>query len=200
MKHKLLNITKETNNKYLNLYLAKYEVDNGIKNYQICSRKPLEKLVLSTNKVEPDGVRILPYTIINNEIFIVVIKEFRYSINNYIYSLPAGLIDKNETPLDAAKRELEEEIGATIINIEKSENTTFPSVGMSDENLENYVSEVIIDKSQKLDFAEDIEIILLNLNDAITFVDNHLMGTYATLAIKLFYYKTKFNELKNKIN
>ena len=45
----------------------------------------------------------------NNEILMVT--QYRYAIGQDMLELPAGLIDKGEEPLDAAKRELLEETG-----------------------------------------------------------------------------------------
>jgi len=42
---------------------------------------------------------------------IYLVKNWRYPIKKYHWELPAGRVDKNETPLMAAKRELLEETG-----------------------------------------------------------------------------------------
>lgn len=41
-----------------------------------------------------------------------LVRQYRYLLGKYLYELPAGLVNKNESPLKAAKRELKEEIGA----------------------------------------------------------------------------------------
>ena len=56
----------------------------------------------------PDSSVILPITE-NNEF--IIIKQFRESLDNYSLELPAGFIDENETPQQAAERELFEETG-----------------------------------------------------------------------------------------
>ncbi len=42
---------------------------------------------------------------------IAMIRQFRYSVGEEFIELPAGKLDKGETPEECAKRELEEEIG-----------------------------------------------------------------------------------------
>ena len=56
----------------------------------------------------PDSSVILPITK-NNEF--IIIKQFRESLDNYSLELPAGFIDEDETPQQAAERELFEETG-----------------------------------------------------------------------------------------
>ena len=76
----------------------------------------------------------------------VVIKQFR--IGNFIrhgenssYSNPAGMIDRNETPMDAAVRELKEELGVEPTFIENL-GTFFPSCGGSTEQITFFYVEV----------------------------------------------------------
>ncbi len=62
-----------------------------------------------------------------------VIRQYRKSIGQYIWELPAGLIDAGESPQQAADRELYEETGLHITNIVSVVPMSFPSVGLSDE-------------------------------------------------------------------
>jgi ADP-ribose diphosphatase len=42
---------------------------------------------------------------------ILLVRQYRLPARSYLWELPAGRLDKNETPLQAAKRELVEETG-----------------------------------------------------------------------------------------
>lgn len=44
---------------------------------------------------------------------VILIRQYRYSIDRWIWEAPAGSIDAGENPQDAARRECEEEIGLT---------------------------------------------------------------------------------------
>lgn len=56
----------------------------------------------------PNAVLVLPIT---TEKEIILIKQFRPSLNKKTLEFPSGNIEKNEKPLQAAKRELFEETG-----------------------------------------------------------------------------------------
>lgn len=56
-----------------------------------------------------DYVMIIAFDQKNQNIYLV--RQWRYPLNEHSWEIPAGFIDKNETPLEAAKRELREETG-----------------------------------------------------------------------------------------
>ncbi|MBF0169145.1 MAG: NUDIX hydrolase [Alphaproteobacteria bacterium] len=57
---------------------------------------------------QSDGVMILPITASGN---LILIRHYRLAPDVMVTEFPAGGIDKGETPLEAAKRELAEETG-----------------------------------------------------------------------------------------
>ncbi|XP_054844255.1 ADP-sugar pyrophosphatase isoform X1 [Eublepharis macularius] len=62
--------------------------------------------------VSADGVAIIP--VLQRTLHydcMVLVKQFRPPMGRYCLEFPAGLIDENESPEDAALRELEEETG-----------------------------------------------------------------------------------------
>lgn len=66
---------------------------------------------------------------------ILMVKQYRYATQNALLELPAGKLDKkDEDPLDAAKRELEEETGYVAENWE-SLGFIWPTPGFCDEKL-----------------------------------------------------------------
>lgn len=56
----------------------------------------------------PGGACILA---VNNNEKVILLKQFRATIEKYIWEIPAGKLEHNEDPLICAKRELEEEAG-----------------------------------------------------------------------------------------
>ncbi len=61
----------------------------------------------------PGAVVIVPA----QEAGIVLIRQYRYPIDQIIYELPAGCLDPNEPPTLAAQRELREETGFSAKNL-----------------------------------------------------------------------------------
>ena len=58
--------------------------------------------------VRPDSITVLPFDAKGR---LLLIKEYRHGFKRNVWFLPAGRIDKGESPLRAAKRELREETG-----------------------------------------------------------------------------------------
>jgi ADP-ribose pyrophosphatase len=65
---------------------------------------------------------------------VVLIKQYRASLDREIWEFPAGRVDEGETPEDAARRECEEEIGRVPTRIERL-GAFYPTPGYCDELL-----------------------------------------------------------------
>lgn len=194
---KLKDIKQQTNNKYLNLYAMKFEDENKEINYFFASRRRLEDVAIN-NKEKVDAVRGIPYYYKNNKLYVVLIKEFRYVINDYIYSVPAGLIDENEKLEDAIKRELKEEIGAICKKIVCTHKPSYISVGMTDEKIACFECEVELSSEQKLDENEDINIEIVEIDELDKFIKNHEIDFQSELQLSEFLYKAKLKKFKEK--
>ena len=134
---KINKIVKLTETPYVNLFHLKGEnKNNGEVNYFVASRaKETEELKIVTRKNKADGVSI--YSLYGEQHDkVVLVKQYRYTIGDYIYEFPAGLVDEGEDFHEAAVRELKEETGLTLTPIEVDERYERPyytSIGMADE-------------------------------------------------------------------
>ncbi len=97
---------------------------------------------------------------------VILIKQYRFSLNTWMWELPAGSVDEGETPENAARRECHEEIGkipATIVRLA----AMYPTPGYCDvemvffrvSNLEES------DEHAEVDEDEDIEVRVFELRD-----------------------------------
>ena len=109
--NKINDIKKVTDNRFLNLYHMDVNDTKGKRfNYYFVSRNDTENLKINTRKLDPEGNVI--YAVTREEKpRLVLIREYRYPLDDYIYALPAGLVDAGETPGEAAAREMLEETG-----------------------------------------------------------------------------------------
>lgn len=134
----ITGITKKTENPFVNLYELDRESKTGKKGkYYVASRAKSEKdLKLVTGKNDPDGVVI--YSLYGEkQDKVVLIRQYRYAINDFVYEFPAGLVEKQEAYKEAAIREMKEETGLTFTPItvnEAYEKPAFTTVGMTDES------------------------------------------------------------------
>lgn len=188
---KLIDIKKQTNNKHLNMFEATYQNEKGTFSYFIASRRDkIEDLEIVTHAKKIDAVRFLPYyKDKNGKINVVIIKEFRFAINDYIYAVPAGLVDEGETPLEACKREAYEEIGAKVLKITLSEQESYMLAGMTDECVVSYDCEIEPGNQNHLDGNEEIDIVTIELEKLPQFLDTHSFGLVSKFQLRAFYYK-----------
>ena len=70
---------------------------------------------------------------------VILVRQYRYPHKKFILELPAGKLEPNEDPLDAAKRELQEETGYTADNYEKL-TAMFTTPGFCNEVLHIYLA------------------------------------------------------------
>ncbi|MDO4557037.1 MAG: NUDIX hydrolase, partial [Lachnospiraceae bacterium] len=100
---------------------------------------------------------------------LVLIRQFRYPIGDYIYERPAGLIDEGETPDIAAIREYKEETGLTFKPLSLDFAITKPfytTVGMTDESVASAFGYAVGTPSLKgLEENEDITVILADKDE-----------------------------------
>jgi len=105
----------------------------------------------------PDWVNIIAIT---TEGEFVLERQYRHGLGNTCYELPCGVIEKGETPLEAAKRELLEETGFS--GGEWQEWMTLSPNPATSNNLAHSFLAVGVTKTsgQHLDPTEDIDVYL----------------------------------------
>lgn len=100
---------------------------------------------------------------INDKDEVLLIKQFRYPYNEIIYEIPAGKLEKNENPYDAAMRELEEETGIKAKSLEHLIDI-YPTCGYSSEIIYLYLAKDCTLTHTNFDPDEFIEIEYIPLN------------------------------------
>jgi len=156
---------QQTKNRFLNLYELEAVRRNGkTAPYFVASRAPeLKELKALTHKNEPNGVII--YAVYGEQKDkVVLVRQFRYPINAYVYEFPAGLVEPGEEMAEAGIREIYEETGLTFVPRKADEAYSkpfFTTVGMTDEScgtIYGYCSGTPSNAHQE--DSEDIQIVL----------------------------------------
>lgn len=70
---------------------------------------------------------------------ILLIKQYRYAANGFLYELPAGRLDPGEDPADCARRELREETGCSANHVEFM-YTMYTTPGFTDERIHLFMA------------------------------------------------------------
>lgn len=108
------SIERQTDNKYLNMYhLGFYDRSGKPRDYYFATRNSEDRLKIRTHELSPEGICIYAVTQESSP-RLALVHEYRFPIDEYIYSLPCGLIDPGETLRQAAVREMKEETGFTF--------------------------------------------------------------------------------------
>ena len=176
--------------KFVGLYEVEYINKLGKdKNWMVASRKTKEELneiYLNGKEDNIDAVVIAAFHRESKRL--VIIKQFRVPINSYIYELPAGLVDGKEDMKTAAKRELKEETGLTLLEIKKENNKIYLSPGMTDESVAFIYCTCEGDVSKNfLEEDEDIEALLISQEEAKQILqENEKIDVKALLMLQMF--------------
>lgn len=129
---KFEKIDKKEEGKFITRYDITYKtVDDTTKIYEMISRNRNVQTREELRGNKPDAV-VLMVTDESGE-KIVLNKEFRMEAGTWVYNFPAGLIDPGEVPEQSAKRELWEETGLELYEINDELGLSYSAVGFSNE-------------------------------------------------------------------
>ena len=159
------DIEKLTDSKFVNLYhINATSVHNPPVSYFVASRaKSIEQMKIKTRENTPDGVII--YSLYGEKRDkVVLVRQYRYTIGDYIYEFPAGLVESDEEFHEGAVREMHEETGLkfTPLKVDPAfEKPYFTTIGMTDESCATVYgyAEGEISKDAQED-SEEIEVVL----------------------------------------
>lgn len=162
---KVNKITKITDCPFVNLYVTEGTNKKGKeKKYYVASRaRTAESMKMYTGDFSPDAVVI--YCLYGDRHDkVVLVRQYRYSIDGYTYELPAGLVDEGETLHEAAVREMKEETGLDFVPLpagSELEGNGFTTIGLSDESCGTVFGYAYGEVSGKyLESDEEIEVVI----------------------------------------
>ena len=116
----------------------------------------------------------------------ILVNEFRYPVG-YVLEIPAGNVDKGETALKCAKRELLEETGYKAKKIEHLIRF-FPKLGYNTQIIDCYVATELTKISEpNLDEDELITVKKIKFRKLLNMINNgKIYGSYTICAVMIY--------------
>lgn len=190
-KKKYTAVRKLTDNRFLNLYEMDALTDEGNPfSYYFASRNSQENLPLLTGETRSNGIVIYPLWK-EDPSRIVMIRQYRYPLDSWIYELPAGLIDEGETAGEAAAREMKEETGLLFEPYEggspSMRRPVYLGAGMTDEtstSVFGLASGQITDSFREK--TESIEVVLVDKKEAARILSKERISLRAAFLLPYF--------------
>jgi len=128
---------------------------------------------------------------------IVLVKQFRFPAvrddeDGYLWEIPAGMLDRDEEPVETAARELFEEIGVSSEEIE-SLTSYYLSPGLLDERMHLYLAQIgecpqIGAAGGNPDEHEDLLVQAFSKDEILAMIAQHEIIDAKSLAGLLYYF------------
>jgi len=101
---------------------------------------------------------------------ILLIRQYRYAADQFLYEIPAGRLDPGESPADCARRELQEETGYSAGRVEHV-FTMYTTPGFTDEKIHLFVATGLVAGQAHREADEFMELVPTRLSRALSMVE-----------------------------
>lgn len=135
----------------------------------------------------PGASAVVPIT---NDGKIVLVRQYRHAAGGYLYEIPAGTLNKNESPLTCAKRELIEEAGFRAKKFKKL-ITVRTTPGFTDESIHIYLATKLTPAQTNYDFDEVMSVCTFTKPQVKKMIKKRKITDAKTL-VGLLFFLTKF--------
>ncbi len=116
---------------------------------------------------------------------LLLIRQYRYAAERFIYEIPAGRLDPGETPLACATRELLEETGCTAARVEPL-ITIYTTPGFTDEKIHLFMATGLSMGESKLEADEFIEVVTRPMSEVLQLIERGEVVDGKTLVAILY--------------
>ena len=100
---------------------------------------------------------------------VLLIRQYRYAANGYVYEIPAGRLDAGEAPIDCAARELREETGYSARDL-ISLTTFFTTPGFTDERIHLFAASGLSEGESATESDEVLDLAPVTLSRAVAMI------------------------------
>jgi len=101
---------------------------------------------------------------------VLLIRQYRYAANGYLYEIPAGRLDEGESPMECAHRELTEETGYRAQRVEHL-FTMFTTPGFTDEKIHLFLATGLTLGQANREADEFMELVPTRLSRALSMIE-----------------------------
>jgi ADP-ribose pyrophosphatase len=116
---------------------------------------------------------------------VLLIRQYRYAADGYLYEIPAGRLDAGESPLDCARRELREETGYSAARVEPL-FTMFTTPGFTDEKIHLFLATGLVAGDSAREADEFMELVPTLLSRALSMIEQGEIQDAKTALALLF--------------
>jgi ADP-ribose pyrophosphatase len=116
---------------------------------------------------------------------ILLIRQYRYAADGFIYEIPAGRLEPGEPPEECAVRELREETGCTAARMEHL-YTMYTTPGFTDEKIHLFVATGLERGESALEPDEFVEIVPTAMSAALRLIRDGTINDAKT-ALSILY-------------
>ena len=114
----------------------------------------------------PGASAILP---IDGEGNILLVKQYRYPVDQILLEIPAGLIENGEDPMVCAQRELREEVGVDAHVIEPLFDI-YTAPGFTDEKIYLFVAKELFPSPLQAEDSDEIDVVKVSREEAMKLI------------------------------
>lgn len=123
-------------NKWVTLFEDKYDLENG----SPCTYYHVAR---------SDAVMSIAIEIENGHVFTYLVRQYRHPIEKKIWQFPLGGIESGGTPIDSARKELQEETGLLAEEFVE-QNQFYTDPGFSQQRMHVYITSDILEKQEQM--------------------------------------------------
>jgi len=127
------------------------------------------------------AIAVVPLEFVDSEPYIYLVRQFRYTLEDYSWEIPMGGGAKTEEPLEAAKRELKEETGLTAGRYEQIAKI-HTSNSITDETAIIYLAQELQQGEMEPEDTEDIIVERATFKKAFEMVENGVITDSISVA------------------
>jgi ADP-ribose pyrophosphatase len=117
----------------------------------------------------PQASAIVPFV---SDSEIIMVRQYRYALKRETLEIPAGKVDKGESPEQCVRRELIEETGFEA-NLVTWLYTYAPAIGYSNELIHLYIGKELKNRKTKIDEDEISSLEILKLEEVLGMIKNN---------------------------